>query len=275
MISIITAVYNQLPMNRIYLDSLRNSTEGEWELIVIDNGSTDGSAEFFESAPGNIRVIRNNGNYSYPYCQNQGIKVAQGDVLAFLNNDILLSKGWDKRIGMILGKDGYEFLTLSSNDYMLNRHEAKIINRRFKWVKYPLLKLRGATRDSLKLMKVLTYGNFDRFCEKIWKRDGLKTKPGFSGSAVIISRRGLEIMGEWDPTQQGADYDLFFRTVERSRTVGDIKPLSVVGGIYHHHYSRLTFRHKFPPFVDRDNIRLVEDKWDKDKINAYTALMRE
>ena len=93
MISVITAIYNQLPMNRIFLESLRNSTEGEWELIVIDNGSTDGSAEFFESAPGNIRVIRNNGNYSYPYCQNLGIKVAKGDVLAFLNNDILLSKG--------------------------------------------------------------------------------------------------------------------------------------------------------------------------------------
>ena len=158
---------------------------------------------------------------------------------------------------------------------MLSRHEAKRINRRFKWVKYPLLKLMGPTRDSLKLMKVLTYGNFDRFCEKIWGRDGLKTTPGFAGSAEIISRRGLEIMGEWDSTQQGADFDLFFRTVERSRTVGDVKTLSVVGGIYHHHYSRLTFRRKFPPFVDRDNIRLLEDKWDKDKINAYTALMRE
>ena len=92
-ISIITAVYNQLAMNQIYWENLKKNTQHPFELIVIDNASTDASADFFESV--GARVIRNPGNYSYPVSQNQGIPVAQGEWLAFLNNDIIVSEGWD------------------------------------------------------------------------------------------------------------------------------------------------------------------------------------
>src|SRR5947208_13580 len=72
MISIITAVYNQLAVNRLFVENLRRYTHHPYELIIIDNGSTDGSAEFFEQQ--GATVIRNGANYSYPHCQNQGIK---------------------------------------------------------------------------------------------------------------------------------------------------------------------------------------------------------
>ena len=137
MISIITAIYNQLGMNMLYYESLLHATDGEFELIIVDNGSTDGSAEFFESRGKNVKVIRNGGNYSYPYCQNIGIKHAKGDVLAFLNNDILLSPHWDTRIKTILGKDGYEMLSLCSNNRMPDAKEAKAANRRWKRIKNP------------------------------------------------------------------------------------------------------------------------------------------
>ena len=92
-LSIITAVYNQLPMNQIYWENLVKNTKHAFELIVIDNASTDASADFFESV--GARVIRNPGNYSYPVSQNQGIAIAKGEWLAFLNNDIIVSKDWD------------------------------------------------------------------------------------------------------------------------------------------------------------------------------------
>jgi glycosyltransferase involved in cell wall biosynthesis len=47
LLSIIVAVHNQLAMNRLFWRHLSANTENEWELIVIDNGSSDGSAEFF------------------------------------------------------------------------------------------------------------------------------------------------------------------------------------------------------------------------------------
>lgn len=42
MLTIITAIYNQLDMNRLYYESIVETTDGDWELIVVDNGSTDG-----------------------------------------------------------------------------------------------------------------------------------------------------------------------------------------------------------------------------------------
>lgn len=275
MISIITAIYNQLEMNKYYLDTIRRNTRSEWELIIIDNGSTDGSAEFFESAGENVKVIRNGANFSYPYCQNRGIEVAKGDVLAFLNNDIKLSPDWDVKMLKILGKDGYEALTMSSNDNMLSEHEAKRINRRFKRVKYPLLKIFGHHWWVFRLMVTLTYGNWEHFCDRLFERDGYKMRPGFAGSAVLMTRKGIELLGPWDETQQGGDFDLYFRSVERWKQVGDVKPLSLVGGVYHHHFSRLTLKAGYPEYQDIANIRRMEDKWDETKIKEYQALMEK
>ena len=275
MISIITGIYNQLAMNRLFLQSLRETTVGEWELIVVDNGSTDGSAEFFESAGENVRVIQNDGNYSYPYCQNVGIEAAKGDILAFFNNDIFLSDKWDTRMCGILGKDGYEALTLVSNDNMISQKEARRINRWYKKLKYPLFFMFGRKEWVLKLMVRLTYGNWRRFCEKNWDKYGLKTCPGFAGSAVLITKRGLELLGRWDPTQQGGDFDLFFRSVERWKRYGDVKPLSLVGGVYHHHFSRLTLRAGYPEYRDAANLRSLDMKWDADKIDEYMNLIKK
>lgn len=274
MISIITAIYNQLEMNKYYLETIRQNTRTDWELIVIDNGSTDGSAEFFETAGPNVRVIRNDANYSYPYCQNRGIEVAKGDVFAFLNNDIKLSPGWDEKMLKVLGRDGYEVLTMSSNDNMLSAREAKRINRRFKRIKYPLLKIFGRHEWVFRAMVTLTYGNWDRFCERLFERDGFRMKPGFAGSAVLMTRKGVEILGPWDETQQGGDFDLFFRTVERWQTNGDVRPMSVVGGVYHHHFSRITFKMRYPKFADSDRLHSLEDKWG-DKVLEYKQILSD
>jgi glycosyltransferase involved in cell wall biosynthesis len=72
-LSIITAVYNQLPMNQIYWENLVKHTKHPFELIVIDNASTDASADFFESV--GARVIRNAGNYSYPVSQTKALRL--------------------------------------------------------------------------------------------------------------------------------------------------------------------------------------------------------
>ncbi|MEO5572209.1 MAG: glycosyltransferase, partial [Bacteroidia bacterium] len=109
MISIITAVHNGLAMNKIFLDNLEKYSHHPFELIIIDNNSTDGSREFFKQ--NKATVIENAGNYSYPYCQNQGIKKAKFDILAFLNNDVIVSPGWDKRLIEIAEKNSLEIIT--------------------------------------------------------------------------------------------------------------------------------------------------------------------
>lgn len=270
LISIITAIYNQLDMNRIYYDSICKHTDSDWELIIIDNASDDGSFEFFNSLNDpRVKVIRNDGNYSYPYCQNLGIKHAEGDVLAFLNNDILLSQHWDTRVLKTLGHNGYEALTLSSNDNMPDSKLQKKYSRRYKRFKYPMLKLFGNKKWVLKLLPRLTYGNWENFCEKVWSQYGSTLKRGFAGSAVIMTRYALEQLGEWDPSQQGADFDLYLRSCCRWEEKGDIRPLSILGGVYHHHYSRLTFKAKYPPFKDSADLIPLEQKWPESIRHKY------
>ncbi|MEP6952168.1 MAG: glycosyltransferase [Ginsengibacter sp.] len=51
MISILTSVHNQLDMNKLFYETLKKNTSLPFELIVIDNNSTDGSREFFKEKP--------------------------------------------------------------------------------------------------------------------------------------------------------------------------------------------------------------------------------
>ena len=72
------------------LEALASTAYRNVEIIVVDNGSTDGSAELAESfdLPVPIRVIRNETNRSFSEANGQGVEVAGGELICFLNNDV-------------------------------------------------------------------------------------------------------------------------------------------------------------------------------------------
>jgi GT2 family glycosyltransferase len=270
MISIITTIHNQIDMNKLFWEYLQKYTDSPFELIIIDNASADGSREFFQSLPKDkVKVIENDANYSYPYCQNQGIAAAKYDVLVFLNNDLLASNHWDKRLLEVLGKNKREVLSLASNDRIFDKAETKKISRRWKRIKYPVIQLFGQRLFALKLMFKLCYGNWEQYTSKIFKRYGYTFTIGFSGSAIAMTRKAIELLGMWDVSQQGADFDLFYRSCFRAETVGDIEPMSIINGVFVHHYRRLTLYSKYPPFKDKDQLRTLESKWTKEQIDRW------
>ena len=96
--SIIIPCWNQLEFTRICLESLFERTGPAWELIVIDNGSADGTAAYLaglgDTCSMPVTVITNQENRGFPAAVNQGLQAAKGDYLVLLNNDAVVTDGW-------------------------------------------------------------------------------------------------------------------------------------------------------------------------------------
>jgi len=266
MISLITVIHNGLPMNRIFWESLNKYTFQPFELIVIDNNSTDGSREFFESR--GARVIAQGGNYSYPVSHNKGIKAAKYDVLFFLNNDIIVSPQWDKKLMDIAELNGLEIITPVGIERLENEDVTKAIKRKWLRVKNPL-SVFGFSRFNLKLMHRLMYPDWEQFSQKRAAKFGTSIMEGFVGNTVMMKRSAIEKIGMWDERIQGADFDLYIRSKKRHLEQGDLKPVHVALGVFVHHYIRLTVKSTREPFLDRDNLITPEEKWGPEQMKYY------
>ena len=96
--SIIVPCFNQREFTRHCLQALFQHTRPAWELIVVDNGSTDGTAIYLEGAQDTtavpVTVVTNARNRGFPVAVNQGLEVARGEFLVILNNDAVVTDGW-------------------------------------------------------------------------------------------------------------------------------------------------------------------------------------
>ena len=271
MISIITAVHNQLAMNKIFYKSIRDYTHYPFELIIIDNTSTDGSAEFFESV--GATVIRTNANYSYPYCQNLGIEAAKQEWLAFLNNDIIVSPAWDRHIIESMVLNELEIATACGLEGLENWTATKKLRRKWNKIRL-LLSVTGNFEFSLKLVHKLMYHNWIEFTRRRYENFRHEVKLGFVGNTVMINRKAIDKVGLWDERIQAGDYDLFLRTMERHQQKGDIKPIHVCLDSYVHHYIKLTRKDKPPVFTDVNNLISLHEKWGG-KSKKYLSLLND
>ena len=96
LISIIIPAFNQVEYCRQCLATLLTATRKPYELILIDNGSTDGVAELFDAMEGAV-VVHNATNLGFAKAVNQGLERASGHPL-LLNSDTLLPYGWLERL---------------------------------------------------------------------------------------------------------------------------------------------------------------------------------
>jgi N-acetylglucosaminyl-diphospho-decaprenol L-rhamnosyltransferase len=96
-LSLVVLSWNTREITLACIDSiLSNPPDVAWELIVIDNASTDGSADALANKFGSIphvRLVRNEKNLGFTGGNNQGIDMAMGRVIGLLNSDVMVGKG--------------------------------------------------------------------------------------------------------------------------------------------------------------------------------------
>ena len=93
--SIIIPVFNKADLTQQCITQLAQITEGvTYEVIVVDNASTDETSTFLSTLGGDVQIIRNDKNLGFAKACNQGAEIAKGRNLVFLNNDTIPQSGW-------------------------------------------------------------------------------------------------------------------------------------------------------------------------------------
>ncbi len=115
LVSVIVVSYENLPLTRACLESVLGVTSyPNFEVVVVDNASTDGTPEYLRelaTRERRVRVALNPENRGFAAACNQGARLARGEVICFLNNDTVVSRGWlsalvralraDPRLGLV------------------------------------------------------------------------------------------------------------------------------------------------------------------------------
>ena len=96
-VSIIIANYNGKNLLKTIIDSIKSSSFKSYEIMIVDNASTDGSRQFVKKHYKDVKLIANKRNLGYSGI-NSALKYCKGRYILFLNNDIELDKNCIKNL---------------------------------------------------------------------------------------------------------------------------------------------------------------------------------
>jgi GT2 family glycosyltransferase len=92
LVSIVIANWNGAPYLSRCLDAVRSQSYPETEIVVVDNGSSDGSAEIVRRMCPDAGLIRNPANLGFSVACNQAIRASRGPYVLVLNADVFLDR---------------------------------------------------------------------------------------------------------------------------------------------------------------------------------------
>lgn len=104
-VSVIVLNFNGRPYLKQCLDALLATDYPRFEVVVVDNASTDGSAEFIRLNYPTVRVIRHAQNYGYAVGYNLVMDRVENEHVAFLNNDVFVKPNWLKELMLHIDKE--------------------------------------------------------------------------------------------------------------------------------------------------------------------------
>ena len=93
-VSLIVVNWNGKPLLEECLLTLSHQTYSPFEIIVVDNGSTDGSCEFLKQKYSHVKLVQLPENKGFAGGNIKGLEVAQGEYIALVNNDTHVDPCW-------------------------------------------------------------------------------------------------------------------------------------------------------------------------------------
>ncbi len=234
-VSVVILNYNGGELTLKAIDSVFNQKGIEVEVIVIDNGSTDGSCQKIEKTFGEkIKLIKNSINMGFAYACNQGFELAEGEWVALLNNDACADPLWlkhslesaktSKKIGVIIPKiiraDERDVLDGIGVGFWLDglsraKYRGELDSRRFNQ-DCAVVASGCACIYSKKMVKELAGFDSDFF---IYSEDtDLGLKAFLGGWKAVVAPKAIVYHGYSQTTAPGAGYSIFkLYQVERNR----------------------------------------------------------
>jgi GT2 family glycosyltransferase/glycosyltransferase involved in cell wall biosynthesis len=252
--SIVIPVWNRVEFTQKCVEALAGSIPEEfpYEVVIIDNGSTDGTSDFLATLGGDVQVIRNAKNLGFAKACNQGARAARGEWIVFLNNDTEPKAGWLEemiglgqsldRVGIVGAKLLYPDGTIQhAGVAFTGRAEGKFI-------------IHGDHFDKDVFIDLLPYHVFRKMPADAPYVNMVRDFQVVTGACLAIRKDTFEEIGGFDETYVNGfeDVDLCLKVLKKDRRVVYC-PTAVVT----HHESKSEGRHDH----DLSNARVFHERW--------------
>lgn len=103
--SIIIVSWNALHHLQTFLPSVAATNYDDFEIILADNASADGSKEWVKKRYPGVKIVTFDKNYGYCGGNNRAVSYANGDILLFLNNDVKVDPDWLSPLGIMFDEN--------------------------------------------------------------------------------------------------------------------------------------------------------------------------
>ncbi len=259
-ISIIILFYNQYHVTEQCINCILRKTDLPFELILVDNGSTDETKEKLSRLDTSgyknlkdLQIIHIPENVGIPKGVNEGIKKAKGDFICYTNNDIIVSRNWllplieemksNPNLGIVSPVENY---IVTARPYYFPEEYEYLMSR-------PPLQRRSL--DSLDQY----YNGFEHFAASFTKKYWLKRYFEASLSMFVTRKELFEEIGLFEEGFGVAFWeDVDF--IQRTLLSKNFSEVMVYPGSYVHHYGNTTsYLHGRPQLLSSQQKFL--EKW--------------
>lgn len=236
MTSIIVITYNNLELTNLCIESIKKYTK-DYELIVIDNGSSDGTLLYL--CDNSNKQIFNKENLGFVKAVNQGLELATGDYICLLNNDVIVSENWLD--------DMLKYYKTFNNLGIIGAKSNKVSG----WQKEYSYIANGYDEICLKLYA-------KDFRNKNYKR--IRISPRITGLCMLFPKKVLELVGNFDESfgmgnYEDDDFSLRVHTAGYTNIIAE--------DVFVYHFGSASFS-KDPTAYNnllKTNGKVFEDKW--------------